>query len=206
MLTHWKSKACPEKTDQQKGSLELHDVLQSVKTCCKTYKIPPYIYRRQKFKPSLKQWAFKEIILPFLWFCFRCLCACLLTSPISLLNPVHVSCHRPLPTHPDNVRSVWQTFLMAFLRLRHLQHRTGKYVIRHKSCLTLWRGLHQVVKYLNLILHVLLVCIKCQLYTDFFTSTGQNYRWLSVQWTCVHNALLTCSLQESSCVLKVWRF
>lgn len=94
----------------------------------------------------------------------------------------------------------WQTFLMAFLRLRHLQHRTGKYVIRHKSCLTLWRGLHQVVKYLNLILHVLLVCIKCQLYTDFFTSTGQNYRWLSVQWTCVHNALLTCSLQESSCV------
>lgn len=29
--TYWKSKACPEKTDQQKGSLELHDVLQAVK-------------------------------------------------------------------------------------------------------------------------------------------------------------------------------
>lgn len=174
------------------------------------YKIIPYIYPRQKFKPSLKQWAINQkIILPFLWLCFRCLCACLLTSSISLLNPVHVSCHRPLPNHPDNVRSVWQTFLMGFRRLRHLQHRTGKYVIRHKSCLTLWRALHQVVKSLknmNLILYVLLVCIKCQLYIDFFTSTGQSYRWLSVQWTCVHNALLICSLQESFCVFKVWRF
>lgn len=83
----------------------------------------------------------------------------------------------PLPTHPDNVRSVWQTCLIAFLRLRHLQHRTAKYVIRHKSCLyTLWHNLNQVKSQIRIWITILnclcffSLCIKYQLCIHAFIS------------------------------------
>lgn len=65
-----------------------------------------------QIKPLLKQRALKS----FYRFSGSAFTVCVPASspcPISLLNPEHVSCYSPLPTHPDNVWSVWQTFLMA---------------------------------------------------------------------------------------------
>lgn len=75
--TYWKSKACPEKTDQQKGSLELHDVIQAVKV--KKNKLHEFIHFHQVLEnafyhfTSTKKQALVNDFTVFFASCVHCL-------------------------------------------------------------------------------------------------------------------------------------
>lgn len=139
-VTHWQSKARLQQTDQQKGTFQLHDVLQCAKTwvsyqmlllyfCQALWNINMHIYQDRE--------ALKRVLPAPLTVFLLLLPLSELLSPLLVQVPFKFSACELLQstTNLSRQRVVSVVDISHGIRLRHSQHGAGKCVIRCKSCL-----------------------------------------------------------------------